>query len=365
MTRPGGWVRGERNGAALVTALFALVLMAAIADAVLAPALARQRASRRLAAHHAAESEAERALGSIAGAWSVSQWRELEPGSEYSAIRHVAAEGIAPPGVLVETRARRIGATLFWVGANTSAPQTDAPAAAYRSVLLELLKDTARVVAALTAGGDVELEAGTMLEVANECGAAGDEVPATLLGSPDALVTRAGAPTDEGERDTTAGAAATYLAPAGLRMATLVAQAAVRLPAGSSLTPSPLESDGHCVPGPSNWGGPSPEACASHAPVVVGEGDLEVRSGVGQGALLVEGRVRIEGPFHYRGLIVAMGGIETDGGAITIEGAVFTGASGDVRLHGSTVVRASACSLAAASDATARIVVVPRRGWWR
>jgi hypothetical protein len=50
---------------------------------------------------------------------------------------------------------------------------------------------------------------------------------------------------------------------------------------------------------------------------------------------------------------------------VTIVGAVLTSETGDVQLHDGAVVTASACALAAAAEATARVVVVPLRGWWR
>lgn len=357
--------RRPRCGAALATALFALVIMAAIADAVLAPALASHRASVRLAAHHAAESEAERGLGAIAGEWGVATWRALETGIESVTVRHMAAAGIAPPGIRLESRVRRLGPAVFWLGVNSSAPLADVPAAAYRSLLLELVKDSVRLTAALTAGGDIELGAATVIEIEKGCDEAEAAGAVTVLGAPDAVVARGGVVTNEGARDTTARSAATYTMPAGIQLASVVREAAVRLSDGTVVTPAPRESAGACVPEPSNWGGAEPEACASYAPVVVGEGDVEVRTGGGQGALVVRGHLTIEGPFHYRGLIVATGGIVTTGGPVTIEGAVLTGPDGDARLHDATAVRASACPLAPAAEATARVVVVPVRGWSR
>lgn len=357
--------RRMRRGAALALALFALVMMALIADAMLAPSLASRRASWRLAAYHAAESEAERAIGSIAGEWTPARWRALATGAESVTVRQVMVQGIAATGVRVETRIRRLGPSVFWVAASTSARLADAPAASYRSMLVELVRDSVRQPAALTAGGDIALGAEATLAVTNDCATVGEEEPPTLVAVPGATVTRGGIATSEGLRDTTARAAHTYLAPAGIRLASLIDAAAVPLPDGAVITPGPIESGGECVAGPENWGGSPPAACAAYAPAVVGDGDLLVRGGTGQGTLVVHGRLEIEGPFHYRGLIVASGGIETRGGPVTIEGAVFTSAHGNARLHGSTVVTSSVCSLSAAADATSRVIVVPVRGWWR
>lgn len=357
--------RVPRRGAALAVALFALVAMAAIADAILAPALASRRASWRLAAHHAAESEAERALAAIAGGWGPDDWRGFTVGAESVTVRQVEASGIAASHVRVESHVRRLGPALFWVAANTSVPLSDAPATAHRSLLLELVRDTALLPAALTAGGDIQLDAATGLTATGDCAGDGAPAPPTVLASPAATVMRDGQPSAEGIRDSAARAASTYARPAGLRLVALLAAPEVRLAHGTTITPAPRELDGECVREPENWGSPGSGACADRAPVVLAEGDLVVRGGTGQGALVVRGRLVLEGPLQYRGLIVATGGIETRGGPVTVHGAVLTSEAGEARLHDATVIAASACDLAAAADATARISVVPMRGWWR
>nr|MBA3889994.1 hypothetical protein [Gemmatimonadaceae bacterium] len=326
--------RRTRHGAALAIAMFALVTMAAIADAVLAPALASRRASRRLAAHAAAEAEAERALGAVVGEWAPSAWRALVSGHESVTVRHAAASRIAASAISVQTRVRRLGPDVFWVAAMTRVPLADAPAAAHRSLLVELVRDSIRLPAALTAGGDINLAAGAALAVGNDCAPANAAPPAALIAHPAAEIRRDGSATDEGGRDTVARSAVTYAAPAGIRLPALLDAASIRLPNGTVMTPEPRESGGQCIHGAANWGGHGNGSCADYSPVVVAEGDLRIRGGGGQGALVVAGRLVIEGPFHYRGLIVAAGGLETTGGAVTIDGAVLTSAMGDATLHG-------------------------------
>lgn len=364
--RPGAaTLRAARRGAALAMALFALVTMAAIADAVLAPALASRRAAWRLAAYHAAGAEAERAIGSIAGTWTPVMWRALPVGHESVTVRQVAVRGVGAAGITVESRMRRLSTGVFRVAAQAQAPLGDAPAASHRSLLLELVRDSLQRAAALTAGGDIRLDEETKLVVTNACAPPDETAASTLLAAPSSVVTRDGLGTVEGSRDTLASAPATYAAPAGIPVSALMAAAAIRLPHGTAIAPGPRESGGQCSDAPDNWGGGDSSACAAHKPVVVAEGDLLVRGGMGQGALVVNGRLTIEGPFQYQGLIVAAGGVETTGGPVTLDGALFTSSSASATLHGSTTVSASACALTGAADAAARIAVVPVRGWWR
>ena len=354
-----------RRGAALAIALFALVTIAALAHAVLAPSVASRRASRRTTAHHLAESAAEAAIAGIIGGWPTDRWQAIEVGGTVLATAR-ASTGDPPLIVNTESRVLRLDGSVFAVSVLAGAAQPDVPVAARRSVLVELRADVPDPAPALTAGGHVRLAADTEIATADSCEGDPPESPQIVV-APASDVTAGGLALDEGAlvRDPRAGEAATYARPAGFDVTRLTELAGVALASGASVTPSPAEAAGECAPGPANWGGGT-GACASHRPVIVAGGDLRIRGGEGQGILIVDGRLVIEGPFRYTGLIVATGELVTAGGPVSLTGAVFVGPDGDVTVgEGPAVIRASRCALAAASEAWPRLRVVPERGWWR
>lgn len=159
--------------------------------------------------------------------------------------------------------------------------------------------------------------------------------------------------------DSAAAASATYLRLGGWSWADLARRADVQLAADATMTPAPIVAGGTCTDDASNWGEPNDAAspCGARAPLVYAPGDLTIAGGRGQGALLVDGRLVIAGPFTYSGQIVVRRGIETRGAAISISGLVsawratsdssFTRAArGDVVLTHGTVLRYSRCDAA-------------------
>lgn len=360
----------RRRGAALAIVLFALVTLGAVAHALVQPAVAGRRASRRIAAHHGAESASERAIANTLGLRPPAFWRTLGIGEVSEEVTTELLSASSVVSATVTVRVARLSESVFSVVVRATVPAPDASVTVRRSVLVELRRDPVRDVPALTSGGNVRLDGDSRVEGGSGCEAAGDSVPPALLVSPDALVQRAGSTFDEGvKRDALADAPETYAHPGGVNLERLTASAAATLPEGSTVSPAPVTDATGCVAGASNWGdlaeGDGAGACAAYAPVIVATGDLRIEGGEGQGALIVNGRLTIAGSFRYSGLIVASGGISTDG-AVTITGALFTAPDGSVTFGtGPAVILGSRCALEPASQASARLWIVPVRGWWR
>jgi hypothetical protein len=77
----------------------------------------------------------------------------------------------------------------------------------------------------------------------------------------------------------------------------------------------------------------------------------------------VDGRLRIDGPLAFDGVVIAAGGIETHGSDVTIYGAVPSTDPRGVVWNASGQVRRSTCAVARVSNAAARPYPVPHRGW--
>lgn len=75
-----------------------------------------------------------------------------------------------------------------------------------------------------------------------------------------------------------------------------------------------------------NWGEPnhgSPSPCTTLIPVIHASADLAVNGGRGQGVLLVDGDLVLEGGFEFSGLVVVQGELASGAGGAHITGAVI------------------------------------------
>ena len=90
------------------------------------------------------------------------------------------------------------------------------------------------------------------------------------------------------------------------------AQAAVVLPGARYQTYPSMRGDGRCdTTDPLNWGDPSRTTdCAEYYPVIHVRGDAILAAGKGQGILLVDGNLRIEGSYQFFGLVLVQGVLE-------------------------------------------------------
>jgi hypothetical protein len=187
----------------------------------------------------------------------------------------------------------------------------------------------------------------------------GPDAPVTLSGQVDAGAPTAVAPPMwEGECDPWlaaliaryAGSAllpvATVPAPGAPALGLLDFDALLALPSVTvtgSGTPAPSEAWGVClVDGPWNWGDPDQprRPCGSHLVLRRASGDLRVDGGVGQGVLIVDGGLTLDGGARFFGLVIASGDLRLEGGA-RLEGMALV--SGGLVVAAGAVVRGSAC----------------------
>ena len=151
---------------------------------------------------------------------------------------------------------------------------------------------------------------------------------------------------------------------------TLAGHATVVLAAGSVVTPSPSLLSGVCDRlRPDNWGSPGGTGpCATYAPLIWARGDLEIRGGVGQGVLLVDGDLTLSAGAQFAGVVIARDDLLTQGPGGTIFGVVLAEdarvAPGDhTTLGGFSRVQRSHCAVDQAVEWSARLVPVRRRAW--
>jgi hypothetical protein len=154
---------------------------------------------------------------------------------------------------------------------------------------------------------------------------------------------------------------------------TLISQANITLAAGNSYTPGPVAVGGVCqtVGQPTNWGDGNNHTnpCGGYFPIVYiqGAGTTNLTGGQGQGILLVDGNVSLNGNFTFYGLMVIRGNTTTVANAtVKIYGALLTknanfapNGSGS----GSFTVNWSSCSLSQALQSTGVGAMNRSRSW--
>ncbi len=121
-----------------------------------------------------------------------------------------------------------------------------------------------------------------------------------------------------------------------------------------------------------NWGNPlnPTAACGTYYPVIHATGsELLIQSGgVGQGILLVDGDLDLRGDFVFHGIVIVQGNFETQGSGNRIHGAVMAGNTyfDDQTLTGTSVVNYSSCAVQRAmelNEALQRPRALPMRAW--
>ena len=151
---------------------------------------------------------------------------------------------------------------------------------------------------------------------------------------------------------------------------TLAAMANLQLPAGNYKT-DPVTSGTTCVKtNITNWGdGMNRTApCGNYFPIVHVAGDATLNGDEGQGILLVDGDLSIQGSYQYYGIVLVRGSLKTSGGGSTdahFWGAVMA-ANVDLTLNtltGDATLNYSKCAITEALNRTGAVSMARSRSW--
>jgi hypothetical protein len=167
----------------------------------------------------------------------------------------------------------------------------------------------------------------------------------------------------------------TYFSYGTMKWAQLVAMADVSV--SGTLThvkPTTLSSGGTTVCSTSvntNWGDPnraSPAgACESYFPVVYAPSDISINGDQGQGVLLVNGNLNIQGGFVFYGQIIARGTVKLTGTGNHVYGGVMAASIQDStdasKLSGNSSIRYSRCAVTSVFLNAAMGSRAPQRSW--
>jgi hypothetical protein len=158
----------------------------------------------------------------------------------------------------------------------------------------------------------------------------------------------------------------------GLDWNTLTGNATLTYASGANLNGlTPSVSGGVCdASNKSNWGDPihttpSLAPCQTYFPIIYAQGNLKITGGTGQGILLVEGDLSVQGGVEFYGPVIVKGSLTTQGTGGHFNGGVMA-ANVDLELNtllGNAVVNYSSCALNRALAGVATPMFVRGRSW--
>jgi len=156
----------------------------------------------------------------------------------------------------------------------------------------------------------------------------------------------------------------------GATYAQLAARATVVIAAGNYSTDA-VVTNGVCDRTVlTNWGdGINPlGACGSYFPIIHATGTITLNNTQGQGILLVDGDLNIQGSYQFFGIVIIQGDLKTAGGGSADAhfwgGVMAKNADLSIQsLSGKATLNFSSCSILAALQATSPVSLLRSRGW--
>jgi hypothetical protein len=350
-----------------------LAAIAGLAAASLLTVVEARRAANRSARQEEAASTAEAGLRGLLEGWDLAKRDSIAVGG----IDSVTSR---PAGADVRAYVIRLTPSLYWIAsAGQAARGSHVEATRTHNLIMEILHPRFDARAALVSRGNVV--AGSEVTIDGRDAAPsgwtdcppGDTaaVPSIIVADNAAATFDDGRPIPNVEADSAATAISNYRSFGRVAASALAARATITVAPGVIVSPAP-DIGGDCQPtnasdASGSWGEPTrtgnARGCERSYPVVHALGDLTVRRGRGQGVLLVSGRLRIEGPFAFHGVIVASGGIEATGPDVRIYGAVASVGTEGVVWRAEGELRRSTCAVARVAAPAARAYPVPLRAW--
>jgi hypothetical protein len=172
-------------------------------------------------------------------------------------------------------------------------------------------------------------------------------------------------------RNDTAVSPQTFTQYGDVSYAQLAARATITLPGGTYQTQPTLTGAGECNKADlTNWGDGINHAskCASYFPVIHVTGDVTLNGVQGQGILLVDGSLSVQGSYEFFGITIVTGSIKTAGSGTT--DAHFWGTvmaqNVDLELNsasGQATLNYSKCAIIQALQMNSPVVPMVSRGW--
>lgn len=156
----------------------------------------------------------------------------------------------------------------------------------------------------------------------------------------------------------------------GATYAQLAARATLVIPSGNYTTDA-VVTGGNCDKTVlTNWGdGMNPNSpCSNYWPIIHATGTITLNNVQGQGILLVDGDLNVQGSYQFFGIVIIQGDLKTAGGGSTDAhfwgGVMAQNADLSIQnLSGKATLNYSSCAILSALQAQSQISIMRSRGW--
>ncbi|HEY7407991.1 MAG TPA: hypothetical protein VH638_06955 [Gemmatimonadaceae bacterium] len=380
------WISANRRGFALATAVGAIALVGALVAGAFVASTAEFRTGRDALQQTRAFAAAEYGNSALRANWS-SDWNNTILRGD-TLVRTYDAGGAA-----AIVRVTRLSDNIFLVTSEASAGTGLASGSRRRvASLLKLSIPNVKIMGALTARGSTKV-GGSALMIGRDTLYPGWDCPAPAPGTGVAGVavpgwtslSLGGTCTNyqcvQGTPVVKLGSEMadtnTYFSYGDYKWDDLVAMANKTMSPGPHTAVGPRYSGGECNTADIlNWGEPAkvtvgtPGPCESYYPIIYAPGDLKINGDRGQGILLVQGNLEVQGGFQFYGLIIVRGELRTAGtgghfnGTVLAANVAVGGATtSNNTVSGNATFRYSSCALMSALRGSASPAAIRDRAW--
>lgn len=378
-------LRDER-GMALAVAIFALVVAGALIAGAFFAGNQEQRVGQNTLRVQQSFGAGEEALNEIVANWQPATYNKIGiyPADSYVVASQPTAGGTGTYGGVI----RKLNNYLYQVDL-TGRDNASASGALFGGGARQRIGEFVRIRlldmgigGALTTQGNIRLTGNAYVDGRDHipngwssanCDTIGDTTKAGVR-APDSAVVQTGSGAHLGGnppfyKDTSVHPS-TFTQFGDITYADLAASATLQVPAGNYKT-NPNVSGGVCDKTDiANWGdGMNPSAtCGSYFPIIHVAGDITLNGDQGQGILLVDGDLSVQGSYQFYGITIVKGKLQTAGGGATE--AHFWGAvmaqNVDLELNslsGNATLNYSKCAIIQALNMTGVIAPDRSRSW--
>ncbi len=363
----------NEDGLALILAVISLFILGGLVTAAFAPTVMEQRIAENTMSGGQSFSVAEFGLNEAIGNWNTGTWNNLAVWDSATFSGSVPSGSGSYAGTV-----RRLNNNLYMVdviGGDGGGATRQRVAQFVKLQLLEV-----DIQAALTTqgptrvGGSAEIN-GTDLPPGGwgACGSTNDMAGLRLQDTNDLTTTGNNCANNacihgdpQIEADSTI-SDSTFFEYGDVDWAELTAMAGTVLSPGTYKI-EPTETGGVCNTSDlTNWGDPlNPSSpCFHHFPIIYAPGNLTINRRIGQGILLVEGNLSVQGGFEFYGITIVKGSLKTTGTGGHFNGAVMAANVDldDITVFGDALVQFSSCAVTRALVAASPGAPLRSRGW--
>jgi hypothetical protein len=375
----------NRSGFALPLAIGAIVLIGTMVTGVFFVATQENRLGNNTLTQEKSFRAAEGMLNYAFGNWNNIAMNNMAVGSAGTVTQ--TYDSLSTKGWKATVNITRLTTVNYWLTSEATSGTTDG--ARHRTgMVVRIVRPQINFLGALTIRGAVNIGGASFIEGNDsipdgwtECPPTSTTMPGIAM-APNTTLTRTGClkfNCVDGEPDikrlSEANDTSTYFNyGADANWATLTASATRTFSGDQSLTQiGPSVANGICnVNDPKNWGDPGRAnptgACESYFPIIFFSGrtsTVHLTTGKGQGILLVDGDLLVDGGFEWFGPVIVRGHVTTQGTGGHFNGGVM---AADVDLEQNTVlgdalVQFSSCAINEALVGSGVAKRIPARAW--